>query len=89
MLFLTIEKAFKSKGFDITVKKLREIVSAKTDKKQFETYEELFHAIKSDTDSNEKKIKELTLANKKIMSEYTTVKKKYETEKDGKLKKTT
>jgi predicted NAD-dependent protein-ADP-ribosyltransferase YbiA (DUF1768 family) len=85
--FLTIEKAFQSKGFNVTVKKLREIVSAKTDKKQFETYEELFQAIKADTDSNEKKIKELTLANKKIMSEYTTVKNKYETEKDGKLKK--
>lgn len=85
--FLTIEKAFQSIGYDVTVKKLRNIVASKTDKAQFDVYSELFHNIKGDTDKNEQKIKELTLANKKIMKEYTVVKDKHETEKDGKTKK--
>ena len=85
--FLTIEKAFQSIGFDITVKKLRDIVSKNTDKKQFDTYRELFDNIKGDTEGNEKKIKELTMANKKILEQYTITKTKYGSEKDGKTKK--
>ncbi len=85
--FSVIEKAFQNRGYNVTVKKLREIVSSKTDRKQFETYHELFTAIKGDTENNEKKIKELTQANKKIESEYETVKKNYQNEKDGKTKK--
>ncbi len=85
--FSTIEKAFQNRGYNVTVKKLREIVSSKTDRKQFETYQELFQAIKGDSEENEKKINELTKANKRIDDEYQTVRNKYDSEKDGKQRK--